>query len=624
MHTDVQITNASTGRESPLLVKWLWTVGLARIGVVCAWLGETALILYGLASITYLSVQYYLHLQQINHLRQNGARAEASLEERDALYRDLFDNASVMMYTVDMHGHYTAVNPAMERLMGYTSDEMCGVHYSEFMPPESQVLSRQMRAEKDAGAAWTTYETDMRTKAGDRLTLEVSTWFMQKNGERVGIQGIARDITERRKAELALKQAHEEMERQVAERTAALQKINEQLQAEIAEHKEVVERLQLMQFSVDQSSDSIFWTNEDGSFFEVNEGACRRLGYSRQELLNLAVYDVAPHVTPEAWAARWQLRKRQGYAVLESLHVTKDGRRIPVELTSQHLTYQGKTYHCAVARDMSERKHAEELVRQHHETLEATVRERTAELQLAKEAAEAANRAKSEFLANMSHELRTPLHGMLMFSGIGLQRARTATPEKLESYFEQIDQSGNTLLTLLDDLLDLAKLEAGKMDYHFQPMDLNLLLLQATDEFSSWMSQKSVLMQSHVKDKPLEIWLDVMRIKQDIRNLLNNAMKFSPEGGAIDIDLCEDEEAAVVTVCDQGPGIPEEELEAVFDKFIQSTKTKTGAGGTGLGLAICREIVTSHGGRIWAENRSEGGTRFLVALPKANLSLESV
>lgn len=121
--------------------------------------------------------------------------------------------------------------------------------------------------------------------------------------ENVGTQGIGRSTAERKEAEAALQQVHEEMERQVGERTAALQHLNEQLQAEIVEHKQTVKQLQLMKFSVDQVSDAIFWANEDGSFFEVNEGACRRLGYSRQELLAIPVFDIAPHLSPDVWAS---------------------------------------------------------------------------------------------------------------------------------------------------------------------------------------------------------------------------------------------------------------------------------------------------------------------------------
>ncbi len=593
------------------------------LGVVCAWLGDTALILYLLGLVTYFSIRDDLHLQQRARLRHDWARAETQLKAREARYRDLFENAGDMMYTTDMTGRFTGFNKAAERLLGYMFDEVSGAHYSLIMAPESLEHSRQMRAKKEAGAAWTTYEANVCTKAGNLVPLEICTWFIYQNGERIGIQGIGRDITERKKAQAALQRAHEDMERQVAERTVALRLINDQLQAEIAEHKQTVKQFQLMKFSVDQVSDAIFWANEDGSFFDVNEGACRRLGYSRQELLAMPVFDIAPKLSPSVWAERWQQRKKQSYSIFESKHLTKDGRLIPVEITSNHLVYQGKTYNCAVARDITERKRAEEMVQQYHETLETTVRERTAELQLAKELAEGANRAKSEFLANMSHELRTPLHGMLMFSGIGIQRAQTATPEKLESYFQQIDQSGNTLLALLDDLLDLAKLEAGKMDYDFQQTDLKALLAQATDEFRSWVSQSACSIQFHITGEPLDVRLDVMRFKQVMRNLMNNARKFSPQGGVIDVHLHEEEEAVRVTVCDQGPGIPEAELEAIFDKFIQSTKTKNGAGGTGLGLAICREIVTSHSGRIWAENRPEGGAMFHVVLPKTIASLEN-
>ena len=234
----------------------------------------------------------------------------------------------------------------------------------------------------------------------------------------------------------------------------------------------------------------------------------------------------------------------------------------------------------------------------------------------AKEAAEAANRAKSEFLANMSHELRTPLHGILSFAGFGMKKAETVTPAKLRTYFEQIDQSGRSLLALLNDLLDLAKLEAGKMSFTFQDVDMNALLGRVQDECHAWAVERHLTIMAIVPDSPIMISLDAEKITQVLRNLVSNAIKFSPAGGTVTLHLQEGEEAVEIAVCDEGPGIPEGELDTIFDKFVQSSLTKTGAGGTGLGLAICHEIVTAHAGRIWAENRPEGGARMTFTVPQ--------
>lgn len=215
--------------------------------------------------------------------------------------------------------------------------------------------------------------------------------------------------------------------------------------------------------------------------------------------------------------------------------------------------------------------------------LDITARERAeANLVQAKEAAEAANRAKSEFLANMSHELRTPLHGILGFADIGLMKGARATPEKLRDYFERISQSGKVLLALLNDLLDLAKLEAGKMPFECQRVDLASLLNTVADEFASLTSERSLTIRWHPPVGAVDITLDPMRIMQVFRNLLSNAVKFSPPGGTIELSLHRGERSVLVCVVDQGIGIPEAELDTIFDKFVQSSKSKTGTGGTGL------------------------------------------
>lgn len=243
--------------------------------------------------------------------------------------------------------------------------------------------------------------------------------------------------------------------------------------------------------------------------------------------------------------------------------------------------------------------------------LEVSVQEAT---RLAQEAV-VANRAKSEFLANMSHELRTPLHSIISFASFGIKKYGSAKPEKLLDYFNRIRQSGRTLLNLLNDLLDLAKLESRKAVFTFEPADIGSLVQSIRNEMEALLSERRLEMRCAESDFHEPVPLDSEKIKQVLRNLLNNAIKFSPQAGVIDVQVCNVGGSVRVSVLDQGPGVPPDELEAVFDKFVQSSKTKTGAGGTGLGLAICREIIAAHKGRIWAENRPAGGALFSFEIP---------
>ena len=278
--------------------------------------------------------------------------------------------------------------------------------------------------------------------------------------------------------------------------------------------------------------------------------------------------------------------------------------------------------------DISTRRQFEKELKQHRDHLEERVAEQTAHLLRAKNEAERANLAKSEFLANMSHELRTPLHGVLSFAKIGAAKGASAPPETLVGYFERISKSGERLLSLLNDLLDLSKLEAGKMILDLRRTNMLDLLLDVAAEFETVLEAKPLTLVTEPVTLDPTAEMDATRIKQVFRNLMSNAIKFTPPGRTIHMSIRQAEvraghratdtemiPALCLSLADEGVGVPEGEMESIFDKFVQSSRTRTGAGGTGLGLAICKEIVEAHRGAIRARSNAAGGATFEVLLP---------
>jgi signal transduction histidine kinase len=238
--------------------------------------------------------------------------------------------------------------------------------------------------------------------------------------------------------------------------------------------------------------------------------------------------------------------------------------------------------------------------------------------------AEQAVTAKSEFLANMSHELRTPMHAILGYADISLTDINEGTPQSVGKYIENIKTSGERLLRLLNDLLVLAKLDSGKIEYKCEPADLKEAVDNTLIELAPLIKAKNLEICASFGGCT-EACFDRHYIIQVLINLLSNAIKVSGAGDRIGIEVFEERPASggpelCCKVTDSGPGIPDGELTAIFDKFVQSTKTKTGAGGTGLGLAICQKIIQDHGGNIWAENAKPKGAVFTFVIPKEVLS----
>ena len=240
------------------------------------------------------------------------------------------------------------------------------------------------------------------------------------------------------------------------------------------------------------------------------------------------------------------------------------------------------------------------------------VAQRTTE---AKEAAERSNAAKSEFLANISHELRTPLQSILGFSELG--EARSGSQPRLQGMFASIHGAGQRMLVLVNNLLDLSRLESPVGEIQRQPQDMAPALRAVADELQGLAQARGLQLQL-TPATAAALWAsgDAFRLQQVLRNVLANAIRFAPSGSSITVDWeAEPGGAHHISVRDHGPGIPPQELDSIFEAFVQSSRTKDGSGGTGLGLAICRKIMDGHGGRIRARNHPDGGAVFDILLP---------
>lgn len=251
------------------------------------------------------------------------------------------------------------------------------------------------------------------------------------------------------------------------------------------------------------------------------------------------------------------------------------------------------------------------------------IRRNREELRLEKMKSEQADKAKSDFLAKMSHELRTPLHGVLSFANLAKEKN---SDEKIDSYLKRIENTGQDLLQQINALLDLSKIEAGAEEFNIESGDIEACIKEVGDELAAMMMKKDININYELttKDKQLHIRFDNKKIKQVLRNIISNSIKFSPANSTIIVcsdiisvrNLQRRKDILRVSISDEGPGLARGEEEAIFGNFTQgSGAVKVSAKGTGLGLAISKGIVLAHKGDIWASNNHRGGTDISFVIP---------
>ncbi len=352
------------------------------------------------------------------------------------------------------------------------------------------------------------------------------------------------------------------------------------------------------------AKEAIFFSDK-GVFIEVNQAACDMFGYAYEELIGKFCTDIFDEKYQD------EVRKNvlSGFdKSYESTGLRKSGKDFPVELHGKMFDYKGQTVAVTVCRDISRQKEDELLIRKQNR-----------ELIQAKEQAEESDRIKSAFLANMSHEIRTPLNGILGFSEL---LHITTSPEESKEYIRIINNSGNHLLNIINDIIDISKIEAGQLKIYHGECNLNELFAETESFYRQTIMTKKrddIEIQTRFPAQEYVIQTDTKRLRQVLSNLIDNALKFTKKG-KVEFGFSEKGKMIEFFVEDTGMGISTEMQQKIFDRFIQADDSFTREfGGTGLGLTICKNLLKKMGGDIKVSSEVGKGSRFIFTLPNIKI-----
>lgn len=637
---------------------------------------------------------------------------DAVIAESERKYRGMFNSLRDGILRVTMDGMIQETNERLETMLGYTSAELRQLSYQELAPDEWKASTQKIIQEQTIGRGYSDeYEKEYLRKDGTRVPISVKSWLIKdEHGKNVGMWGIIRDISERKRLEAELHKYSVGLENLVTERTKELRQSEERFRRafndspfpmiihaedgevvrinrewseitgytheeiptieawtlraygerkkyvkedieklyglegrvkegeytvstksgvvrvwdfssaplgklpdgrrivlsmamDITERKKAEEALRLTQFSVDRAADSVLWIKQDARFIYANDQACKRLGYSREELLRMSVFDVDPVFPKEKWPEHWKEIEQRGSFVFESKHRAKNGEIFPVDISVNLIQHGDKKYNCVFARDITVRKKAEEEISRLNQELEIRVFQRTAQL-------EEANRELEAFSYSVSHDLRAPLRSMDGFSQAVLEDYQDKLDGKGKNYLARIRQAAQRMAELIEDLLNLSRV--GRSAIRFEEVDLGILAKQIIEEMRAVDQGREV---TATIGQNLVVQADghLMRVLLD--NLLRNAWKFTSktENASITFDKTTIDGKQVFFVRDNGAGFDRHYVDKLFNSFSR-LHSETEFPGSGIGLALVRRIVNRHEGKVWAQGAIGKGATFYFRL----------
>jgi len=490
----------------------------------------------------------------------------------------LLDQAYEPIIVRDHEDRIVYWNKGAERLYGWTAAEAQGRISHELLETGFSEPLEEVKRRLEEDGHWEG-ELVHTIRGGQRVTV-LSRWLR----------------------ELGVAQSH------VLETNVDLSERNQRLALE--EQSRMERRFRQL---LEAAPDAIVEVSEDGGIVMVNRIAEKMFGYSRDEMLGHSVDILVPDVVRHNHYRHRekyleQPRTRPMGSGLELHARRRDGTLFPVEISLSPIHTEDAVHVTAVIRDVTERKRAEQEVRRMQQIYTADLEARNREI-------ERANRLKSEFLASMSHELRTPLHTIIGFAELLQEGNEGPLNEAQRRFLGHIHRDSEHLLELINDVLDLSRIESGQMALKRESYPLRRSVEEAVSGIRPSAALKGIAVEQMGNLETI-VDADPLRVKEMLYNLLSNAVKFTPQGGKVWIETEEESGFVHITVGDTGIGIPAEEQENIFDKFYQVGNTTSGVReGTGLGLSITKELVQMHGGWMEVNSKPGQGSQFTFTLP---------
>jgi PAS domain S-box-containing protein len=539
---------------------------------------KTALMFSGMILLEFLLLAgiYYVLQKDLTQRRT----AEQKLRASEERFRLLVDGAiDYAIFMLDPSGNVVSWNQGAERIKGYKADEVLGRHFSCFYSPEDLQNGKPERELQIATATGRYQESGWRIrKDGSRFYASVViTALKDETGKLRGFSKISRDITEQKRAEEMLEESEER-------------------------HRKLFDN---------NPHPTWVFDRETLGFLAANTAAVRKYGYSVDEFLAMTIKDIRPSEDIPAMLETVRNLRNGMESVGAWRHRRKDGSIIDVEITSYGLTFAGRPAEVVVAADVTLKKRAEEEKQKITDVLATS----NHQLELRNREIERATKLKSKFLASMSHELRTPLNAIVGFSDLLSEESPGPLNAKQKRFINHIKQGSAHLLQLINDILDLSKIEAGQLELRCEQFSVKEALPEVLSTIRPLAMAKNIRVEQKVEtERP--VMADRVRFKQILYNLLSNAVKFTPNDGHIEIACVDQGNEVWISVSDSGIGIKAEDQAVIFEEFRQ-VESPHGATqeGTGLGLAITRRLVERQQGKISVESTPGKGSRFAFTLP---------